>query len=95
MPHDGVRRIFAAKGVGFHDGYLEVLVGSVYDDTSSRLMSNKGVNLDELGLCYPGAHAAYHQDCYRYGVDHRAPSYRQCCKLVQARLNVHKLCRSC
>ena len=47
----------------------------------------------KLGLWSPGAHTVCRRDCYRCGLDQRAPSYRWCCKLVQARLSVHRQCR--
>ena len=92
MPNDEVRRILAIEGVRVFDDHLEVLVGSVRDDASSRSKINERVDVDcctprtglllkhleftKFGLCSPGAHAACRRDYYRCGLDQRAPS---CC----------------
>ena len=108
---DEVGRILAVEGVAVLHDHLEILVRCLLDDVSSRSMTNTGVDVDcctprtgsllthpefaKLGRSSPGAHTVRRRDCYRCGLDQRAPSWRYCCKFMQARLSVHRQCRLC
>ena len=109
VPLDKVGRILVVEGVDVLHDDLEFLVRYLHDDASSRSMTTTGVDVDccttrtgsllthptlaKLGLWSPGAHTVCRRDCYRCGLDQRAPSCRWCSKLVQARLSVHIQCR--
>ena len=111
VPVDEIGRILAVEGVDVLHDHLEILVRCLLDDASSRPMTNAGVDVDcctprtgsllthpevsKLGLGSSGAHIVCRRDCYRRGLDQRAPSCHWCCKLVQARLSVHIQCRYC
>ena len=109
VPLDEVDRILAVEGVDVLYDQLEIVVRCPHDDTLSRSMTNAEVDINcftprtgsflthrefaKLGLWSPGAHTVCRRNCYRCGLDQRAPSCGRCCKLVQDRLSVHRQCR--
>ena len=92
VPLDEVSRILTVEGVDVLHDHLKILEKCLHDDASSRSMANAGVAVDcctprtasllthpefaKLGLWSPGAHIVCRRDCYRYGLDQRAPSCR-------------------